>query len=300
MNTTKSQSLTDFIHFTKHLNEKGGPYPEEYHLLDKYLEVIAREVKELKISKEDLEIIWSIFDEEFMKETLQGHSLKKPFGYAGDFKIIDMIYTASTNTKYKYWDNYYNRANAAQAVRNRKTYFKNLVKDRYDRNYRKVLNVASGPCRDVKELFEENELEELKIHCIEYDKNAIEYSRTLCESYLDKISFDRGNIFKFDTNQKFDLIWSAGLFDYFDDENFVKILKKLIGWANNNSEIVIGNFTPKNPSRNFMEVFLDWHLFHRDEKELMNLALEAGCNKSALSIEIEQAETNLFLHIKID
>ncbi len=298
MRSTNSAVLNDAIHFTKELYQKGGPLPEDYALLNEQADLLATQVKANKIDKKDLNQIWSIFSEEFMSNTLQGHSLKKPYGYAGDFKIIDMIYTASTDTTYAFWDNYYNQVHAAQAVRNRKRYFKKLIVDRYNaKGQLNLLNVASGPCRDLKELFEENDLPNLKIHCIEYDQNAITYAKQLCADHLHQITFEQGNIYNLNSDCKYDFIWSAGLFDYFNDAAFITILQKLLSWRTPQTEVVIGNFTPSNPSKNFMEILLDWHLYHRDTQQLFQLAIRAGCQVEELSIGTERAGVNLFLHV---
>jgi len=287
--------------FIKRLYEAGGPLQEEYSLLYDTLGLLADEVKTKRITKEELKGIWDIFGDEFLENTLLGHSLKKPFGYAGDFEIIDMMYCKSTYPKYKRWDDFYNNGWAAQAVRNRKEYFKNIITNRCsDGKSHRLLNVASGPARDLYELFEENGIGNLIIDCVEYDAKAIEYAKELCGEYLKSIRFERANIFNYDTENKYDLIWSAGLFDYFNDADFVKILRKLISWKTKKYEIIIGNFTPANPSRNFMEILLDWHLNHRDEGHLIELAIEAGCNREQLYVGREEAGVNLFLHIKCE
>lgn len=284
--------------FIKKLYEAGGPLPKEYSLLYDTLDLLSDELKNERLTKEELKKIWDIFSDEFMDNTLQGQSLKKPFGYAGDFRIIDMIYSKSTYPKYKKWDNFYNDSWAAKAVRNRKDYFKNMISNRCnDRKPHRLLNVASGPSRDLFELFEEKGIDNLKIDCIESDPKAIEYAQELCWKHLQSISFKRSNIFKFNTEIKYDLIWSAGLFDYFNDEHFVKLLRKLISCTTKKYEIIIGNFAPENPSRSCMEILLDWHLYHRDEAKLINLAIEAGCSREQLYVGKEDEGVNLFLHI---
>lgn len=92
-----------------------------------------------------------------------------------------------------------------------------------------MLNIASGPARDLFEFFEENEQPDLKINftCIDMDLDAINYGKKLNAPYLDQIKFIHKNIFRFTTDEKFDLIWSAGLFDYFKDKTFVSVLSRM-------------------------------------------------------------------------
>jgi cyclopropane fatty-acyl-phospholipid synthase-like methyltransferase len=165
----------------------------------------------------------------------------------------------------------------------------------------RLLNVASGPGRDLLELYTEKvNGHHLATTCVEMDKHAIAYAENLVNGYAGKINFINKNIFKFDTTEKFDLIWSAGLFDYFDDKAFVFILKKFKNWIAEKGEIVVGNFNDNhNPTREYMELFGDWYLHHRTSEELIQLAKEAGFDENQLSIGNEEENVNLFLHIKL-
>lgn len=88
------------------------------------------------------------------------------------------------------------------------------------------------------------------------DEKAIVYASILNKHYLDKIAFIQKNVFRFNTEYKFNMIWSARLFDYFDDKAFIILLKKIKGWIGDSGEIIVGNFNANhNPSRAYMEFF---------------------------------------------
>jgi extracellular factor (EF) 3-hydroxypalmitic acid methyl ester biosynthesis protein len=38
------------------------------------------------------------------------------------------------------------------------------------------------------------------------------------------------------------------LFDYFEDQVFIKLLRKFMHWTNPGGEVIIGNFSNYNPS----------------------------------------------------
>ena len=259
--------------------------------------------KQGDIGVTELDEIRHFFGREFLENTLHGMALLKKYGYAGDFLMIDKIYTgnAPENPFHQSWDKYFQNHSAPRAVRNRKAYFKELMHRKHkSKKFLKLLNVASGPARDLKELYTEMQTDkELETTCIEMDSHAIAYAQTLVNEYSDKITFINKNIFKFDTEEKYDIIWSAGLFDYFDDKAFVYILKKFKTWIANDGEIVIGNFNQKhNPTRDYMELFGDWYLHHRTAGQLIDLAIEAGFSTSQLSVNNEEENVNLFLHIR--
>ena len=136
--------------------------------------------------------------------------------------------------------------------------------------------------------------------CIEMDKNAISHAQALTAPYHKSITYINKNIFRFQSANKYDLIWSAGLFDYFDDKAFIMLLNRFKDWLNPGGMIVIGNFNDDfNPCRGFMELFGSWYLHHRSEKELRSLAQQAGFDADLISVGREEENINLFLHIQI-
>ena len=58
----------------------------------------------------------------------------------------------------------------------------------------------------------------------------------------------------------------------------------------------MGNFSPNNPSKNYMEL-MEWHLNYRDENQLLALANECGFDMNYVSIGKEPENVNLFLHV---
>ena len=236
-------------------------------------------------------------------DTMQGNAFLKPHGYAGDYEIIDKIYMEwhSPDSSLRVWDKYFHLQSASTAVRNRKKYFISLVKKVATRkSHTNILNIGSGPGRDMLEYFRENPHGTVSFECVDIDENAINYAKSLCHSYLDRINFINKNIFRYKTSQKYDLVWSAGLFDYFDDRRFIFLLKKLYSFVGNNGQLVVGNFEPSNPTKDYMEVVADWYLFHRSKKQLISLAQEAGIRTNNISVYSEPLGVNLFLHIRKD
>jgi cyclopropane fatty-acyl-phospholipid synthase-like methyltransferase len=96
----------------------------------------------------------------------------------------------------------------------------------------------------------------------------------------------------------YDLVWSAGLFDYFKDKHFTFLIRKYINCLAENGEMVISNFSTKNPTNRLMEVLSDWYLNLRTDSDLLRIALDANANKELISIEKEQLNINLFLKIQ--
>jgi SAM-dependent methyltransferase len=301
MNTLTS-NRTQSITFLKSIIEKGGPETMEYDALNEIFDHLSNDYKAGKMTENELQLLQQGFGDECMENTLHGHIKTKPYGYAGDFMIIDKIYQEQVTTDHRFekWDIFWNNHSAAKAVRNRKDYFIKTMTDRLaSKGEMRLLNVASGPARDLAELYEIIQPNQLSTVCVEADKTAIGYAKNLNKANADHIEFIHQNIFRYNAAEQFDTVWSAGLFDYFDDNIFVKLLRKFMSWTKPGGEVIIGNFSVQNPSRNYMELIGDWYLQHRSEEELIAMAIKAGAKKENVWVGKELQGVNLFLHVNV-
>lgn len=277
----------------------NGPAIDEFDELTMMINELALQINENKLKPDEIQNLINKCESLKDQKSIMGHIFTKPHGYAGDFHIIDRLYTKEVSSKFPKWDRYTVSQASARAVRNRKDYFKKNVSQTLKEGG-SLLNLASGPARDLYELYNENPQLEIATTCVEMDEKAIMYAKILNKPHLDKITFIKKNIFRFSTENKFDIIWSAGLFDYFDDKAFVMLIKRLKEWIKDDGEIIIGNFNEDhNPTRAYMEFFGDWYLNHRSEEQLYDLAKQAGYDGSKISIGREPENVNLFLHLKI-
>ncbi len=290
--------VEQYLTSLKSLVSQGGPEPEQDEMLSDTLFCLYKDLNSGLLSALDVAQIRHLMN--FTPETMQGFAYLKPNGYAGCFEIIDRIYQRYyTNNPQMYnWDRYFHNQAAPQAVRNRKDYFIKLVNSILKKQEAlTILNVASGPCRDVLELFQSELNLPLSIYCVEQDPRAIAYASKLCQPFLSKITFYQSNALRFSLQQKFDLIWSSGLFDYLHDGLFVKLLNRLVKHTKIGGQLVIGNFADTNSTRPYMELF-DWQLFHRSPDDLRRLAIEAGFSHNRIEIRSEELGINLFLHLQ--
>jgi len=276
---------------------------EDFRYIDGYIEYINYLIKAGLLAADDIEKLKQAWSPDFLNNTIQGFGLRKPYGYAGDFMIIDKIYRKEVSSipRFKIWDEYFHEQAAPIAVRNRKDYFISQLKRVTSKTPISLLNVASGPCRDLLELYTViSNHDAVSTTCVEMDPNAVEYAESVLGKFKNNVEFVNKNIFKYSPTETYDVIWSAGLFDYFDDRAFRLLLKKFKSWVKPNGEIIIGNFNQDhNPSRAYMEIFGEWSLIHRTERQLIQLALDAGYNQEQITVGHEKQNVNLFLHINI-
>jgi hypothetical protein len=280
------------VAFLKYLIENGGPQPHEYKEFSKVVsDLDSEEVEEFR------EIIKSILN----TRTLIGHAFVKPFGYPGDFNLIHKIYQFDVNNDHQYrnWDLFFQNQPAAYAVRNRKDYFieycKRLVSEKKES---RVLILGSGPAEDVNEFLRNYTGENsISFELIDFDQCAIDFSMERNVVFNGQITYNKINALRFNAFKLYDLIWSAGLFDYFKDKHFTFLIRKYINCITDDGEMVISNFSTKNPTRRFMEV-IDWNLNYRTESDLFRIALDANIDKEMVSVGKEPLGINMFLKIR--
>lgn len=300
--TAIESQLVQPIEFLQKIVSKGGPEPHEYDQLTQIADKVGREHKAGNISAIDLKLMQQGFGDECLSATLHGHSIRKPYGYAGDFMIIDKIYREyiTPDGRFEKWDRFWQNCAATRAVRNRKAYFVKTIVNCLERKGRlDLLNVASGPARDLADLYVRIGKGRVSTVSIEADGRAITYAKGLNSGFGEEIDFVEKNIFRYEPKDVFDVVWSAGLFDYFNDRVFVKMLRKFVSWTKPGGEVIIGNFSTSNPTRAFMELFGDWYLHHRSASQLTSLAVQAGVEKQNIRIENEPEGVNLFLHVRV-
>jgi SAM-dependent methyltransferase len=273
---------------------RGGPVADEYTAVAGLFAQLHQTAHTAQIAR--------VFEPTLVQECIHGWAYLKPYGYSGDHVIIDRIHTqwVSDEPHLQSWDRFCQAQPAAKAVRNRKQLFLSLLHalDDTPRNEISVLNVGSGPCRDVVEFLQTARRPTVGITCVDNDPRAIAYASALCKPFDHNVTFHRANALRFRPAQRFNLIWCAGLCDYFDDDQFARVGRRLYSHLAPEGELIIGNFNDTNPSRGLMELLLDWHLHHRSAARLRHLATLIGVPDHLAIVVPEPEGVNLFLKMK--
>lgn len=276
---------------------RGGPNVSEYDFITNVPEEITN------IPLMDQQKVFELLSPLLTEDSMIGTTFIKPHGYAGDYELISRIYNtweSKDNNLYK-WDLFYHDMAGARAVRNRKKYFKSLAKKAEEKlENGLILNLGSGPCYDLCEYLKTKQKTQhkLRFECLDMDQDAINFGSAVCDNYVENVTFIKENALRFDPGYQYDLIWSAGLFDYFNDKIFIRVVKRIYKLLRSGGELVIGNFSTYNPSRAVMENFCQWYLHHRSEETLIELALKAGIPKHLITVSQEEVGVNLFLHLQ--
>ncbi|HNV86702.1 MAG TPA: class I SAM-dependent methyltransferase [Candidatus Omnitrophota bacterium] len=232
------------------------------------------------------------------------HSVVKPFGYAGDFKIIDDIYQNSPKTSGfdRLYDNFFQSCTISVAVRNRKEDFKKFIisfVEKHPNQPIRIMDLASGPCRDLKELLSLDLIREREVvfDCYEQDDHAIHYAEELIGNQS-KVNFIKENAVRLALKKdieplikvKYDLIYSTGLFDYLDKRVSVRLVANLRKLIKIGGMMIVSDVRDKykNPSVHFMEWGGEWNLVYRSDDEFKQIFLDAGFQEADLDYGSEQ------------
>lgn len=77
-----------------------------------------------------------------------------------------------------------------------------------------------------------------------------------------------------------------------------KLVTKLLQFAHQNlavgGRVLLGNFHPRNPAKEFMDFVLDWRLIHRSEEDMDRLFRGSPFGRACTRIQFEGEGVNLF------
>lgn len=299
----KTGTLQGFRDFLVSIQSNGSQDTEWSSEFCGWLLRLEGETSAGNLSGEDVRAVWhEVAAEALTINTCQGYVCAKPRGYDGDFEIIERIYARwrSPNPALAKWDDFFHAQVAPRAVRNWKRYFLDWLanwESRSNGDGIRLINVGSGPARDVFEHFTARPESRVQVECVDSDPEAIGHAAALCAPFAARLRFHHTNALRFRPHGQFHLIWSGGLFDYLRDDLFVRLLRRLWSALSPGGELVVGNFSPANVSRSYMELLGRWVLIHRSEAELTVLALRSGVPEEAVRVAAEAEGVNLFLHL---
>jgi hypothetical protein len=238
-------------------------------------------------------------------------ALDKPLGYAGDFEMMTQVYKNEPMGA-TYFDKcvhlYCIRAPSGYAVRNRREYLIRKMRAICQRTPVdkpiKVFALASGPASEISKFIEtapEFHGRPIEFTCIDQDLESLKYAQRQVRST--ERTFNSGYSFKFIhqairnlikngcPENDYDLIYSAGMFDYLTDMSAKISGKKLSEYLKPGGQLVIGNFSDTTPIAPFMDYVVDWKLIYRNPETLLKLYGDLGTNTV---IESEPEGINLF------
>ncbi|MBC3806980.1 hypothetical protein H8K52_06425 [Undibacterium seohonense] len=228
----------------------------------------------------------------------------KPRGYAGDAVMMDFIYgiyepefinnlDLTAEEIFRLTTN----SSASKAVRHRRRLIANTIDSVCQHKQANILSVACGHLREAeistavqsrtigKYFALDQDIESLKV--VESDYGHLGITPIQCN--VAKIIAGKVP----NEIQGIDFIYSAGLYDYLNDDVAVKLTTNLAKLLNKNGQILLANFIPHHQDVGFMECVMDWDLIYRTPENLKSILSKSGL--SLVSCHIDPTESIVYV-----
>lgn len=217
---------------------------------------------------------------------------KKPFGYPGDFVVMNYIYDYHDSTGNYLGDhsfdmlinNYTCSIPIATSNIERKDYFRKYLESAAKTDNLKIASIACGPMREMFDSLKDGSLSgKIKITGFDFEDKVFECLNENLAKYPElpfELNFIKENILNLiksrDLKNKLagqDLIYCSGLFDYLSDKFCSKLLKTLFEFLSSNGQLIICNASDEFSSHRAYYDFLgDWELIYRKKDAVLKMA----------------------------
>jgi extracellular factor (EF) 3-hydroxypalmitic acid methyl ester biosynthesis protein len=249
-------------------------------------------------------------------------TFQKPLGYAGDYEMVNMMLRdplEGSSMFAKLLNNYFLHAPPVVAHRNRIQYLTHTLSEETLRIARKgkfarVFNFGCGPAKEVQDFLTRDDLSD-RAHFTLLDFNEetldhtgrllddakMRYRRTtqlrLVKKSVHQLLKEASRPNKEFPPNSFDLVYCAGLFDYFSDRICKRLMNIFYDLLAPGGLLVATNVDSSNPSRNWMEFVVDWHLVYRNAKQLESLRPDAASTES-YCVRADKTGVNIFVEVR--
>lgn len=253
-----------------------------------------------------------VFREAFsflMLGRINDRSYTKPRGYAGDYFTIELMYqneAAGDGRTGRFIDRWSLDEPPIQAVRNRRELLASAVRENLS-NWTNsepmpTTSLASGPAREVFDVLTGGGDPHIHFTCLDIDQEALAFVASNAQrlAVQNKLTLAKDNVVRLSRGKSHlrlppqQLIYSVGLIDYLADECVVDLLN----WGFDNllpgGTMIVGNFDPVNPDKDFMDHVLEWILIHRTSDQMRELFSRSHFGHVPITVIHEAAGVNLF------
>jgi hypothetical protein len=240
----------------------------------------------------------------------------KPRGYAGDYEMMNQLYRDEVVGKTLYDQcihKYFVEDASGTAVRNRGQFLAKKIKELFQETSQnqslKLMSIASGPAKE-QQIFLQNSAafagRDAEFTCVDQDEESLKHAHRQLHTIDRKMQ--SGFNFRFSNlairniiaqgfpEKDYDMIYTAGLFDYFTEPIARRTAERMVDAVKPGGKVIIGNFCADNYKYGpFLELFLDWTLIYRTEADLLRVFDGLG---SKMWVEKEPLGVNLFIVIQ--
>jgi hypothetical protein len=257
---------------------------------------------------------WRQIGQLLMTSPFMSRALEKPLGYPGDYLLMNYIYRNRFAG-----DSLFARAVTLFGVSNRtgdavfgrkdmiRGEIEQLLTDRAGTTEPvRILAVAAGPAEEMWELLSGPFPIDVPVEVVLFEQDAdalgfayrrLQAARANGRRANVSIQFRKDNVTKLiyggpdhQDLDRYDAVFSCGLFDYFGDPAWHRVARALASCVAPGGTLWIGNMVPEASARWFMELHLNWFLHYRTEGEILALARRSA---PGLDVRIQRDPTGI-------
>jgi SAM-dependent methyltransferase len=215
------------------------------------------------------------------RSPLTGRAFRKPRGYAGDAETLDYIYggpylPAAIPAEVRETYDWEFQTDSCRAVRaRREALSEEIDRTASGRDDARVLSVA---CGHLREAHDSTAVRNRQIGCLtglDQDPASLKHvARSLQQPEVRPLHGSVRQLLQRKLElEKQDLIYSAGLYDYLEDDAAEQLTVCLFELLAPGGRLVLINFAPSLRDIGYMEAVMDWRLLYRDGPDLERLLL---------------------------
>lgn len=248
----------------------------------------------------------------FLRSAFVRRSIDKPFGYAGDYGVVEMIFSSPSEGPSPFAtmiEKYVLNTAPPRGHRNRLPWTLQHLRRRaqqVDRPLR-LLSVACGPECIIREFVAEGG--KCEITLVDADPAALRFAeRKLREVAgpspltIHSIPLSTGRLLRqgasanslLEEGAGYDAITVLGLFDYLDEAVIDQLMDRLVPLLLPNGLFLATNLSVSNEWRMAMELVLDWTVIHREKSSFSALLCGPSSRLHQLEVNLDASGTNIF------
>jgi len=223
-------------------------------------------------------------------------TFQKPLGYAGDYEMVNMMirdpYEGGSMFA-KLTNRIFLNTPPVVAHQNRIVYLREhlrleAMKAAARNGTMRAYNLGCGPAKEIQLFLSEDEISDrVNFNLLDFNEETLAYTSgvlgeikskhnrkteiQMIKRSVHQILKDLG---KPVSGPKYDLVYCAGLFDYLTDQVCKRLMAYFYDLLAPGGLLISTNVSSANPSHNWMEYVLDWHLFYRSSAQFAAVAPE--------------------------
>ena len=249
-------------------------------------------------------------------------TFQKPLGYAGDYEMVSMMlrdpYEGSSMFA-KVLNRLFLDTAPVVAHRNRIVYLKQRLHDETARMHAqgkvaRIFNLGCGPAQEIQNFLIDDDLcDHADFLLLDFNDETINNTTRDLEGLRARhrrrtgIKLEKRSVHQilkessrtgagFETGS-YDLVYCAGLFDYLSDRICRRLLEVFYDLVAPGGLLIATNVDLSNPSRNWMEYVLEWHLVYRDKEQFTKIAPDKA-PPGSVDVKADQTGVNIFLEVR--